>query len=102
MRQILLNLLLHAIAAADEGGRVRVGLTTSDGMLRISVCNDGKHIPDEQMAYLFEPFASGREKGYGLGLWVVYQIVQQLGGGLTVDSEPGCTTFRVEIPYAEN
>ena len=102
MRQILLNLLLNAIAAADEGGRVRVGLTTSDGMLRISVCNDGKHIPDEQMAYLFEPFASGREKGYGLGLWVVYQIVQQLGGGLTVDSEPGCTTFRVEIPYAEN
>jgi len=102
LRQILLNLLLNAIAAADQGGHVRLGLTTEPAMLRLSVCNDGKHIPDEQMAYLFEPFASGREKGYGLGLWVVYQIVQQLNGGLTVDSEPGCTTFKVDIPYVKN
>lgn len=102
LRQILLNLLLNAIAAADEGGKVRLGLTAAAGTLQLSVCNDGRHIPDEQMAYLFEPFSSGREKGYGLGLWVVYQIVQQLGGGLSVDSEPGCTTFRAEIPYVEN
>lgn len=102
LRQILLNLLLNAIAAADEGGRVRLGLIAAQGMLQLSVCNDGKHIPDEQMAYLFEPFSSGREKGYGLGLWVVYQIVQQLNGGLSVDSEPGCTTFRADIPYVEN
>lgn len=102
LRQILLNLLLNAIAAADEQGRVRLGLVAEAGILHLSVCNDGTHIPEEQMAYLFEPFASGREKGHGLGLWVVYQIVQQLNGGLTVDSEPGCTTFRVDIPYAES
>jgi signal transduction histidine kinase len=102
LRQILLNLLLNAVAAANEGGAVRLGLAHGQGMLHLSVCNDGTHIPDEQMAYLFEPFASGREKGHGLGLWVVYQIVQQLNGGLTVDSEPGCTTFRVDIPYVEN
>ena len=101
LRQILLNLLLNAIAAADEGGRVRLALVAADGMLRLSVCNDGRHIPDEQMAYLFEPFSGSRDRGHGLGLWVVYQIVQQLGGGLTVDSEPGCTTFRAEIPYVE-
>jgi len=101
LRQILLNLLLNAIAAANEGGRVKLGVEASNGMLRLSVCNDGQHIPDEQMAYLFEPFASGRAKGHGLGLWVVYQIVRQLNGGLTVDSEPGCTTFNIEIPYAE-
>ncbi|MBL8485689.1 MAG: HAMP domain-containing histidine kinase [Rhodocyclaceae bacterium] len=101
LRQILLNLLLNAVAAAAEGGRVRLGLAAADGMLRASVCNDGEHIPEAQMAYLFEPFATGREKGHGLGLWVVYQIVRELGGGLSVDSEPGCTTFRVEIPYAD-
>lgn len=101
LRQILLNLLLNAIAAAEEGGRVRLGLKADPGMLRLTVCNDGKHIPDEQLAYLFEPFYSGREKGHGLGLWVVYQIVQQLGGGLSVDSEPGLTTFRIEIPHVE-
>jgi two-component system NtrC family sensor kinase len=102
LRQILLNLLLNAVSAAEVGGHVRLGLTNGDGMLQLSVFNDGSHIPAEQMDYLFEPFASGREKGHGLGLWVVYQIVQQLNGGLTVDSVPGCTTFRVEIPYVEN
>ncbi len=102
LRQILLNLLLNAIAAADTGGAVKLGLEAAEGMLRISVCNDGQHIPDEQMATLFEPFVSGRKKGHGLGLWIVYQIVRQLNGGLTVDSEPGCTSFNIEIPYAEN
>jgi signal transduction histidine kinase len=99
LRQILLNLLLNAVAAAEEGGKVRLTAAAGEGKLRLAVCNDGRHIPDEQMAYLFEPFASGREKGHGLGLWVVYQIVRQLNGGLSVESQPGSTTFSVEIPY---
>ena len=100
LRQILLNLLLNAVAAAEQGGLVQLGAAANDGKLHLSVCNDGQHIPDEQLAYLFEPFASGREKGHGLGLWIVYQIVQQLNGGLTVESAPGgCTTFSIEIPY---
>lgn len=102
LRQILLNLLLNAIAAAEPEGVVKLGVEASEGMLRLAVCNDGQHIAEEQMATLFEPFASGKEKGHGLGLWVVYQIVRQLSGGLSVDSEPGCTTFHIEIPYAEN
>lgn len=101
LRQILLNLLLNAVAASEQGGMVLLNAAASDGKLRLSVCNDGEHIPEEQMAYLFEPFASGREKGHGLGLWIVYQIVQQLNGGLSVESEPGCTTFSIEIPYGE-
>jgi signal transduction histidine kinase len=102
LRQILLNLLLNAVAAAEEGGLVQLTAIAQDGKLRLAVCNDGQHIPDEQLAYLFEPFASGREKGHGLGLWIVYQIVQQLNGGLSVESQPGgCTTFSIEIPYGE-
>ena len=101
LRQILLNLLLNAIAAADQGGYVQLSTAAEDGILRLTVCNDGQHIPDDQMAYLFEPFASGKEKGHGLGLWIVYQIVRQLNGGLSVDSEPGCTTFSIEIPYVQ-
>jgi two-component system, NtrC family, sensor kinase len=101
LRQILLNLLLNAIAASAEGGQVRLVIGAAEGMLRITVSNDGDHIPEEQMAYLFEPFATGRKQGHGLGLWVVYQIVRQLNGGLTVDSEPGCTSFHIEIPYVQ-
>lgn len=101
LRQILLNLLLNAIAASAEDGQVRLAIRAAEGMLRITVSNDGEHIPEEQMAYLFEPFATGRKQGHGLGLWVVYQIVRQLNGGLTVDSEPGCTSFHIEIPYVQ-
>lgn len=102
LRQILLNLLLNAIEAANKGGTVKLEIALTEGMLHFSVSNDGKHIPDEQMAYLFEPFATGKAKGHGLGLWVVYQIVRQLKGGLTVDSVPDCTTFHIEVPYAKS
>lgn len=102
LRQILLNLLLNAIAAAADNGRVDLDIAAAEGLLRFSISNDGKYIPEEQMAYLFEPFATGRAEGHGLGLWVVYQIVRQLNGGLTVDSEPGCTRFHIEIPYAQS
>jgi signal transduction histidine kinase len=101
LRQILLNLLLNAVAAAGAGGMVRLTATAADGVLTLAVCNDGQHIPQEALAYLFEPFASGGGKGHGLGLWIVYQIVQQLGGDISVESEPGCTTFTIEIRYGE-
>lgn len=99
LRQILLNLLLNAVAAANQGGRVKLEATSGRSVLNLKISNDGDYIPDEQMATLFEPFSSGREKGHGLGLWVVYQIVQQLNGGLSVESQPGYTFFNIDIPY---
>lgn len=101
LRQILLNLLLNAVAAADEGGVVRLSAGCTGGVMTMAVCNDGEHIPEDRMAYLFEPFAAGNPQGHGLGLWIVYQIVQQLSGAISVESEPGCTTFTIEIPYGE-
>jgi signal transduction histidine kinase len=99
VRQIVLNLLLNAIQAAGTGGTAVLSIGAEAGKLLLEVRNDGTHIPEEQLGYLFEPFVSGRTHGYGLGLWVVYQIVQQLGGGLSVASEPGRTVFTIEIPY---
>jgi signal transduction histidine kinase len=69
-------------------------------VMSIRVANDGRHIPEEKLQYLFEPFALASGEGSGLGLWVVYQIVRQLGGELTVESRPGATVFAVELPLA--
>ncbi|MBF0394883.1 MAG: HAMP domain-containing histidine kinase, partial [Alphaproteobacteria bacterium] len=97
--QILLNLLLNAIAASAEGGRVVLAASDGGGWLRLTVGNDGAHIPEDQIDYVFEPFVTGRAKGNGLGLWIVYQIVQQLKGTISVESRPGWTTFSIGIAH---
>jgi signal transduction histidine kinase len=102
LRQIVLNLLLNAVAAADAGGMVRLSARGDDGKLTLAICNDGRHIPQQEMAFLFEPFSTHSEGGHGLGLWMVYQITRQLGGDIAVESEAGLTTFTVEIPYGQH
>jgi signal transduction histidine kinase len=97
-RQILINLLLNAVHAVGEGGHVQCHSALRDGRLCIAVTNDGEHIPAERLHYLFEPFSLLSRDGHGLGLWVTYQIVQQLGGTIRAESEPGRTRFTVELP----
>jgi signal transduction histidine kinase len=99
VRQVLLNLLLNAVSAAAPGGLVRLSVVGAPRVLKLAVCNNGRHIAQEEMAYLFEPFFSHTVTGHGLGLWMVYQITKQLGGDISVESEPDLTTFTVEIPH---
>ncbi len=100
VRQILLNLLLNAIRAASTQIECRVYRDSRS--LTLVVKNDGAHIEDEDMAYLFEPFSRLSRNGHGLGLWVTYQIVRQLNGGIVVESEPGETRFVVTLPLQEH
>ncbi|MEJ2228161.1 MAG: HAMP domain-containing sensor histidine kinase [Alphaproteobacteria bacterium] len=101
VRQILINLLLNAIAAIEPRGRVRCHIYRDSVNLFLRVENGGAHIPAERMAYLFEPFSPVREGGYGLGLWVIYQIAQQMQGEIVVQSHPGETSFVVTLPIRE-
>jgi signal transduction histidine kinase len=101
VRQILLNLLLNAIEATAPGGRVSFAATVKDNELQLHVANDGEPPPADILAHIFEPFVSGREGGHGLGLWVTYQIVQQLAGHITTDSADGMVMFRVRLPVKE-
>ncbi|MFZ5558442.1 MAG: ATP-binding protein [Pseudomonadota bacterium] len=98
VRQILLNLLLNATNAIGEGGRIDCQVRLVGERVEMRVANDGAHIPESQLQYLFEPFFALNESGHGLGLWVTYQIVQQLGGRIAVHSRPGETCFTVELP----
>ncbi|MBU0621821.1 MAG: HAMP domain-containing histidine kinase [Gammaproteobacteria bacterium] len=98
VRQVIINLLLNAFQATQPHGHVRLRIFRDSEHLFIDVINDGSHIPQDKVSYLFEPFTSLREEGNGLGLWVIYQIVQQLGGLITVQSEPDHTQFTVQLP----
>jgi signal transduction histidine kinase len=102
VRQVLINLLLNAVQASEPGGEVSVTITTVETTLSIAVVNGGRVLTDMQTAHLFEPFANEDERGHGLGLWVCYQIVRQLGGNIAVESELrdglGRTSFAVTLP----
>jgi signal transduction histidine kinase len=102
VRQILLNLLLNALQAVYDGGTVFCRIDCQNGQLTILVGNDGQFIAREAMEALFEPLPSAREGSHGLGLWVTYQLVQQLGGEITAESEPGETRFTVTLPTNRN
>ncbi len=102
VRQITINLLLNAIQAIDEKGRIYCHIFRDSNSLYIIVKNDGQHIAPEQMEHLFEPFAHQSESGHGLGLWVTYQAVQQMTGEITVDSRAGETCFTVTLPLTSH
>jgi signal transduction histidine kinase len=97
---VLINLLLNAIAATPQEGRVRVTASQTRDELSIVVANEGEPPPREILAHLFEPFVSGREGGHGLGLWVTYQTVKQLNGNISVECRDGEIRFNVSLPLA--
>lgn len=100
-RQVIINLLLNAFHATQQHGHVHLHIYDDAGHLFIDVHNNGSYIPPERIAYLFEPFTSLSDNGNGLGLWVIYQIVQQLGGLITVQSEHDSTRFTVQLPLEQ-
>lgn len=101
VRQVLINLLLNAVQAATQHGRVGCDIGVTEGRLRIAVTNDGKLLTAEQMNYLFEPFSPLSKDGHGLGSWVSYQIVHQLGGTINAVCIGERMQFTVDVPLGE-
>jgi signal transduction histidine kinase len=101
-RQILINLLLNAVQATAEQGRIVVEVDMRDGGLVFEVTNQAEPISRERMEHLFEPFIAAREGGHGLGLWVTYQIVRQLAGRISAVCEDGEVRFEVWLPLEKD
>lgn len=99
--QVIMNLLLNAIQAIAECGRIRVATHYTAGEIRITVADNGAGIPQEVLSRIFDPFYTRREvgAGTGLGLTVSRDIVQAHGGRIEVQSTEGQgTTFTVHLP----
>lgn len=99
LRQVLENLLLNAAQAGARSIEVRGG--PADGFARVEVHDDGRGIEPALEPRLFEPFATGRADGKGLGLAVSRRIVERHGGALalTPDRRRGAT-FELRLPLA--
>jgi signal transduction histidine kinase len=117
LREVLLNLAANAIDAMPLGGRLTIHSTnielTEGAISRLSgvapghyvllaVADTGVGMSQEVQAHLFEPFFSTKGAGDGLGLSSVYGIVQQSGGHIVVDTQPGIgTIFQIYLPRVQ-
>jgi two-component system sensor histidine kinase PilS (NtrC family) len=105
MRQAIWNLCLNAVQAIpDAGGEIRVGGCRAPGdagRLQIWIADTGHGIDAVDLPHIFEPFYSTKPEGSGLGLALVYRVIQDHRGQIEVKSRPGDgTTFTLTLPTA--
>jgi len=104
IERVLSNLILNAVQAMEDGGTITITACDHDenDMFSFQVQDTGPGIPKEHIAKIFDPFFTTKKigKGSGLGLSIVYGIVEQHGGKVSVSSEEGKgVTFTVSLPH---
>jgi two-component system sensor histidine kinase HydH len=101
LERVFLNLIVNAAQASEPGGTVTVKTRSAGGSVEIAVIDRGAGINPENLNAIFNPFFTTKPQGVGLGLAIVSKIVDQHGGKITVESEPGKgSVFRVVLPMA--
>ena len=101
MSQVFMNIMINAVQAMDDGGRLTIRTKADDGFCVVSIEDTGGGIAPDIMSHIFDPFftTKGIGEGTGLGLSVSKGIVEQHGGMIEVDSEVGAgTTFKIKLP----
>jgi signal transduction histidine kinase len=104
LEAVVQNLVNNAIKYSPNGGTVLVRVGCQDGEASLEITDQGIGIPQEAQAHLFEPFfragnVGSRTSGFGMGLYIVHEIVVRHGGRIAVSSIEGQgSTFRVTLP----
>ncbi len=106
IQQCLMNLIFNAIEAMPDGGQLSIegGREEDKNFVWITVTDSGPGIESKDLSMIFEPFYSTKSdgKGVGLGLSMVYGIIQEHHGSVDVSSNPGDgTTFKLRLPQKE-
>jgi nitrogen fixation/metabolism regulation signal transduction histidine kinase len=107
LSQIFTNLIINAIDAMDGTGSIfiRTDVITKreSNYCRLSLRDTGKGIAAEDQSKLFTPYYTSKDSGTGLGLPIVQRIVNEHGGNIWFNSEPGMgATFFIDLPIAQS
>ncbi len=103
LTQVLLNILLNAIHAAQSGGEIRIGVNAQKDTshLELTISDNGAGISPDDLPKIFDPFFSTKKQGSGLGLAIAYTIIENHYGEITVESQQDKgTTFQIHLPIA--
>lgn len=99
LRQVLLNLVLNALQAMPDGGKLVVRTAARGGRMEVAVEDTGPGIPDGVRERVLDPFFSTRPGRMGLGLSISREIVEEHGGALRIEARPGGgTAVRFDLP----
>ena len=102
LKEVITNLLVNALEAMPEGGRLTVEARPAAEKVVIGIRDSGPGMPPEFQQRIFDPFFTTKDDlGRGLGLSIVYRLVHAHGGELEVDSAPGQgTCFTISLPLS--
>lgn len=99
IRQVLVNMIMNAMQAMPEGGRLTISVRERDKFLEVEISDTGCGIPKEAIGKIFDPLFTTRAKGIGLGLAVCKAVIERHEGNIEVESEVGKgATFTIRLP----
>jgi signal transduction histidine kinase len=86
--QAFLNIFINAMQAMPDGGKISVNIFSVNGSVAVQIEDDGNGIENEIMEKIWDPFFTTKEKGTGLGLGIVKNLVEAHGGNLNIENLP--------------
>lgn len=102
MRGALMNLTLNAIEAMPQGGTLSITARQTDDTVRLEITDTGLGMSEEEVKKILEPFYTTKERGLGLGMSYAKKIIDQHGGAISINSQPGeGTTISVTLPAGQ-
>lgn len=101
LNQVWTNLIVNAIEAMQDGGKLKVRTRLEPTDVMVEIRDSGAGIPESVKTHIFEPFFTTKAvgEGTGLGLDTVARIVRKHRGNIRFDSKPGDTCFQVRLPF---
>jgi PAS domain S-box-containing protein len=99
LQQVFLNLVRNACEAMPEGGELKLQARKGDAEVEVEVSDRGIGIPEDRLDQIFDLYMTTKTGGSGIGLSMVYRIIQLHGGEITVESKEGeGSSFTVRLP----
>ncbi len=99
LRQVLVNILLNGVDAQPRGGVIEIRISQTQSEVVLTISDHGPGIAAEMLDRMFQPFATNKETGLGLGLVISQRIMQDHGGQITAENpEQGGARFELRLP----